>query len=202
MLNDQTATIETPPGTLRANGKDAGLLIALELSSTARAFRRGRVVGPLLLVMLALLALELAFIGFMAPAVLLPVLVFVLGVAMVPVVLVVARVPYRLADRRRLVLLAEDRGSGLDVVFLPNGRVTIANHGRLRGRSSAPELRERVGAWLDTIPGMQLYFRAQNSAVAKLYQRQFPQLVRGSTDLRGRVELTASTAPAPAEQTS
>lgn len=118
-------------------------------------------------------------------------LVFVVGVGVLGVVLVTLNTIWRLLDPNRLVLLAPDRGAVLDVIFQSRRRISLANHGRAFGATSAPELRQVVADWVLSLEGYDLDLRAQNSAVADHYIAQFPALERAGTDWMGHARLSA-----------
>lgn len=108
-------------------------------------------------------------------------------------------VAFRLADPRRFIALSDDRAAVLDVVALTrkNQRlVRLENHARLPSSESAAPLRQEVSGWVLTLHslGRRLDTSAQNLVVARLYERQFPNLiVIGKKDRWGHVRLDMKT---------
>lgn len=103
---------------------------------------------------------------------------------------------WRLLDQDRLVLFAPDLGASVDVIVKSRDRLSLANHGRAFGATSAPALRESVAAWLEGLDGYHLDIRAQNKRVADHYMTQFPQLRISGRDWIGHYRLSITTAPA------
>lgn len=127
--------------------------------------------------MVPLVAVPLTWVGLLA--------------VMISVVLLVLTA-FRLASDR-MVILSADRTAVLDVI-IKQDHVTIANHTKLNGTSSAAALRASVGLWLPGATELPLRFWAKREPVAMLYVRQFPTLQRtGRKNLTGGVELETHT---------
>lgn len=139
---------------------------------------------------LSLLLLEAAIIAFLGDA---EVLLLILGViAALPVLsiaMVAVHVVWRILDPNRLVLIAPDGQSSLDVVFKSRRRISLANHGRAFGAKSARVLRASVADWLIGLADYQVDIRAQNKRVAEHYIQQFPQLAVIGHDWMGHPKL-------------
>ncbi|WP_336640276.1 hypothetical protein [Microbacterium sp. USHLN272] len=150
------------------------------------------------LVLLAggLLALEiLAFLFLGMPMGALAIVLLVLAMLVAGFVVYALHTAWRLRDPHRLVLFAPDLGSSVDVIFKSRNRVSLANHGRAFGATSAPALRDSVAAWLNGLDGCHLDIRAQNRRVANHYIAQFPQLRISGRDWMGHYRLSATTPP-------
>jgi hypothetical protein len=113
---------------------------------------------------------------------------FMLFVILAIVGEVLCHTVWRLLDRRRIVLLSSTRGAALDVQFHKDV-VTFSNHGRLPQDSSAAGLRAEVAHWVRTL-AQRVEVKAQNTQVAELYTKQFPELTPGEPDALGRIPLT------------
>lgn len=144
----------------------------------------------LMLVALTILLLEVAIVALLGGAqVVSLVLAAIVAVPVLSLAIVVAHVVCRLVDRNRLVLLAPDRGSSLDVIFKSKNRISLANHGRMFGATSAGRLRAAVAAWLVHLDSYRVDIRAQNTKVAEHYIAQFPQLEVLGRDWMGHPKL-------------
>lgn len=169
---------------------DSGALLLISLSGTALITWRFRVWRWMMLVVAGLILLEVtlfALIGAGDLALLL--LLFILVLLVASVLVLAAHNVWRVLDPGRIVLLATDNGACLDVIFHRDGRITLANHCRAFGASSAPSLRQAVASWLRDIDGARLDLRAQNMRVAAHYMAQFPQLRIVGRDWMGHVRL-------------
>lgn len=139
---------------------------------------------------LSLLFLEvvvIALLGGEDVAVML--LAFIVGLPIMCVVIVAIHTVWRVLDPNRLVWLAPDGGSLVDVIFKSRNRISLANHGRAFKATSAPALRDSVAEWVAGLEGYELDIRAQNRKVAELYVEQFPQLEIIGTDWMGHPRL-------------
>ena len=95
---------------------------------------------------------------------------------------------WRLLDPRRIVFLSSTRGASLDVRFT-RSVMSFGNHGRLMRDSSAASLRAQLAQWAGTLPN-QVDVKAQNSRVADLYAKQFPELEPANPDVFGRIQMS------------
>ncbi len=126
---------------------------------------------------LTILLLEVAIVALLGGTqVVLLVLTAIIAVPVLSLAIVAGHVVCRLVDHNRLVLLAPDRASSLDVIFKSKNRISLANHGRMFGATSAGLLRAAVASWLVHLDGYRVDIRAQNTRVAEHYIAQFPQL--------------------------
>jgi hypothetical protein len=67
--------------------------------------------------------------------------------------------------------------------------ISLANHGRAFGATSARVLRASVADWLIGLADYQVDIRAQNKSVAEHYIQQFPQLSVIGHDWMGHPKL-------------
>ena len=174
------------PTSLRLAGwPDFGRLVLLALSGVVVSASRHK-------------ASVSAFVGAWAVVIAMSVWV---GIAEFTVIVLAAIVPLagaavlvvttaRVLDRRRYILLADDRRSVLDAL-LRGRRIKPANHARLIGATSAPQLREAFAEWADALEGYEIRFTAANTRVAKAYIAQFPNLERTGQRVPFGVELRA-----------
>ena len=179
-----------PSGCREARLYDSVTLLLLSISGTALITWRFRPWRWMVLVLAGLILLEItvfALIGAGDLALLLVLFMLILLVA--SVLVLAAHNIWRVLDPGRIVLLATDNGACLDAIFHRNGRITLSNHCRAFGASSAPSLRQAAATWLRDVDGGRLDLRAQNTRVAAHYMAQFPQLRIVGRDWMGHVRL-------------
>lgn len=184
--------VASPHGSRYAVRSDFWLLVKLSISGATRAYTRsiaGQMVLAVLWIAIGECAAVVSFQSAWVWGLLLVPLAFVCALGIILFVTVLILVARRLMAPDTVIILSKDNSAVLDVIKRRD-HVTIANHTKLSGTSSAAALRTATGEWLPTFTHLPLRFRAQNEYVAKLYLRQFPQLNQTSrrSCLRG-VEL-------------
>lgn len=183
----------TPPlGTRVATGTDFARLLRL-LNAAQILTLRQRSLLIATCITLAILAAEVVvFTALLGPEIIPVFGAFAAVVLVLTALFLLGHTAFRLRDPHRYVLLAPDRRAGLDVIFRGDGTVTLANHARLLGATSAPALRASVGEWLMSVADRRIVFKAQNRTVADLYIREFPHLAaEEGSDALGRVRVSA-----------
>lgn len=179
-----------PIGPSAATTVDFWRLAAITLSAQLLAVRNQRALFVAVVIGAVALAVSLASLALLLDAawalVIGAVYIAVLTISIVGAVLLYAA--WRLLDPKRLVFLSSTRGASLDVRFT-GSVMSFDNHGRLPGDSSAAALRAQVANWAGTLPH-HIDVRAQNSRVADLYAKQFPELTPGAPDAFGRVQMS------------
>ncbi|MGN7187516.1 hypothetical protein [Microbacterium enclense] len=195
MTSLQSKPLEPSPpvGTIYASTSDFWRMVRLSAVGTHRSLSRwwpAQVFFACVFVLIGTHAgVEAALAPSLVPLVAVPLAWAGLLTVMISVLLLVLTY-IRLASDR-MVILSADRTAVLDVI-IKQDHVTIANHTKLNGTSSAAGLRASVGLWLPEATALPLRFWAQREPVAKLYIRQFPSLQRtGRKKLTGSVELEA-----------
>ncbi|WP_080597693.1 hypothetical protein [Rhodococcus rhodochrous] len=181
-----------PLGPAVAGWSDFRQVMAISWAARWRAVRKQRAM------LAALIAVPTAYTAYIVATTLVFGTSWALAVGgwaafmLVAILLVIGEVlghtVWRLLDRRRLVLLSSTRGAALDVQFNKDV-VTFSNHGRLLRDTSAAVLRAEVARWVRTLPH-RVEVKAQNTQVAELYTKQFPELTPGEPDALGRIPLT------------
>lgn len=192
-------TFPAIPSTLRrAQWGDVWRLTGIALYSTGKIFLK----SPPLLILLAIpvviwvltLGLAVTFSGWVGLAFALATAAsYLIAFSVLFGLAVLGHTAMRLAQTRcRLVLLGEDRGSALDIILTKRRQLKVANHGRLHGSSTAPDLREGAASIARELlqDGFSLDIRAQNLRVAQLYATQFPTLLTiGARDWQGHYRM-------------
>jgi len=146
---------------------------------------RWLMIGALSLLLLEVVVIALLGGGDMA----LILLAFIVGLSIMCVAFVAIHTVWRVLNPNRLVWLAPDGGSLVDVIFKSRNRISLAKHGRAIRATSAPALRVSVAECVAGLEGYELDIRAQNRRVAELYINQFPQLEIVGTDWMGHPKL-------------
>ncbi len=183
-----------PLGPTVADWSDFRQVMAISWAARWRAVRKQRAM------LAALIAVPTAYTAYIVATTLVFGTSWALAVGgwaafmLVAILLVIGEVlchtAWRLLDRRRIVLLSSTRGAALDVQFNKDV-VTFSNHGRLPRDTSAAVLRAEVARWVGALPH-RVEVKAQNTQVAELYTKQFPELTAGEPDALGRIPLTVT----------
>ncbi|CAN7469882.1 hypothetical protein LJR044_003160 [Microbacterium foliorum] len=179
-----------PSGIREASWGDAWLLVKMGGAMLVLALWKFQLWRWVMIGALALLVLEAAILALLGAAeVVLLVLAVIVALPVLSIAMVAVHVAWRLLDPNRLVMIAPDGRSSLDVLFRSRCRISLANHGRAFGATSARALRASVAHWLIGLADYQVDIRAQNKRVAEHYIQQFPQLVITGHDWMGHPKL-------------
>lgn len=179
-----------PPSGHDAKFHDSWALLKVGVSMLVLAIWNFQLWRWLMIGALSLLLLEAAVIALLGGGeMVVMLLAFIVGLPIMCVALVAIHIVWRVLDPHRLVWLAPDGGSLVDVIFKTRRRFSLANHGRAFNATSAPALRDTVAQWVASLSGYKLDIRAQNHKVAELYIRQFPQLEIVGKDWMGHPKL-------------
>ena len=179
-----------PSGVREASWGDAWLLVKMGGAMLVLALWKFQLWRWVMIGALALLVLEAVIIALLGEAELvILILVVIAALPVLSIAMVAVHVAWRLLDPNRLVLIAPDGRSSLDVLFKSKRRMSLANHGRAFGARSARVLRASVADWLIGLSEHQVDIRAQNKRVAEHYIQQFPQLVITGHDWMGHPKL-------------
>ncbi|MGM1017111.1 MAG: hypothetical protein ACQEW8_06185 [Actinomycetota bacterium] len=183
----------TPPqGTRVATAADFARLLRLLNAAQILTLRQRSLLIATCITIAILAAEVIVFTAILGPEIIPVFGIFAAVVLILTALVLLGHTAFRLRDPHRYVLLAPDRRAGLDVIFRRDGTVTLANHARLLGATSAPALRAGVGAWLMSMADRRIVFKAQNRTVADLYIREFPHLTaEEGSDILGRVRVSA-----------
>lgn len=183
--------VTRPSGATIARGRDFLRLALLSIHGARITFARRTGQRQLLAVLLLTYIAHVTFVSVVDP---LAGLLLAKLFACLPLLAFLAlalRTALRIADPHRIVLLAPDRTSVIDVVAAPGGRIHLSHHTKLIGSLSAAPLRANVAEWLREEPHHRLTFQAPSRKVAAVYVTQFPDLTTtGRAKLLGGIELT------------
>lgn len=180
-----------PSGVTIARGCDFLRLNHLSIHGARITFARRTGHRQLLIVLLLTYIAQVTMVSIVSPLAGLLMAALLTCLPLLAILALAVRTVLRLASPHRLVLLAPDRDSVIDVVANPGGRLRLSHHTKLIGSDSAAPLRARIAAWLRDEPHHRLTFRAPNHKVAAVYVAQFPDLAAtGPANLLGAIELT------------
>lgn len=179
-----------PDGCRDATWGDLGLLLVISLCVQVLVLWKSVALRWTMIAMLVLIAVMVAFIALLDWRFAVGVsIVMIVGATALTLFLVLLLTVFRLADKRRVVVLTDDSQVCVDAVFRTGRSLSLRNHGRAFGATSAEAMREAVKEWIRPMIGEDFVISAQNDRVARMYMDQFPELQVIGRDWMGHPKL-------------